>query len=91
MYGNDCLLTICRGGTHNYLGITLDYTKPGKVAVDMTEYIHTKILSDLPDNFNGTAVTLVANHLFQINEECQKLDTAKSELFHHIVAQLLFL
>ena len=90
-YGNDCPLTICRGKKHDYLGMTLDYTKSGKVAVDMTEYIENKILNDLPDDFNGTAVTPAANHLFDINDDCPKLSTDKSELFHHITAQLLFL
>ena len=57
----------------------------------MTKYIETKVLNDLPDDFNGTAVTPSANHLFDINEDCPKLSTDKSELFHHITAQLLFL
>ena len=38
-YGEDCPLTVCRGKKHDYLGMTLDYKKSGKVAVDMTEYI----------------------------------------------------
>ena len=41
-YGNECPLTVCRGKKHDYLGMTLDYTKAGKVKVDMNEYIETK-------------------------------------------------
>ena len=38
-YGNECPLTVFRGDTHSYLGMTFDYSKHGKVAADMTEYI----------------------------------------------------
>lgn len=90
-YGKECPLTVCRGKKHDYLGMTLDYTMAGKVAADMIKYIESKILNDLPDNFNGIAVTPAANHLFEVNDNCTKLDTVKAELFHHITAQLLFL
>ena len=70
--------------------MTLDYNKPGKVKTDMTKYIQTNILDDLPDILNGTAVTPAANHLFEINEDFKNLDKSTAELFHHIVAQLLF-
>ena len=89
-YGKECPLTICRGEIHDYLGMTLDYTIDGKVKIDMSEYI-SKILKDLPPDFDGTAVTPAANHLFEINENFEKLDPKIAELFHHIVAQLLFL
>ena len=71
--------------------MTLDYSKYGKVAVGMNDYIHTKTMADLLDNFESTAVIPATNHLFEVDERCLKLDNTKSELFHNITAQIIFL
>ena len=40
----------------------------------------------------GTAPTLVANHLFLVNDiDPTKLDDEQQETFHQLVAKLLFL
>lgn len=84
------LLSVTRGKIHDYLGMKLDYSKDGKVAIDMTEYLE-KVLEDLPDNFKKPAITSAAEHLFHIIKNAIKLETKDAELFHHVVAQLLFL
>eukprot|EP00957_Ditylum_brightwellii_P151119 11506975-Ditylum_brightwellii.AAC.1 len=56
----------------------------------MIEYIN-KLLDDLPDENGGEAVTPAANHLFEVNEDAEKLGKENAELFHHIVAKLIFL
>ena len=83
-------LTVKRGRKHEYLGMVLDYSQLGKVVVDMREYIET-ILEDLPSEYDGDAVTPAASYLFEINEVCNKLNSVEAEMFHHVVAQLLFL
>ena len=83
-------LTINRGKKHEYLGMLLDYTTDGKVIIDMREYIK-KILEELPHSFRGSSITPAANHLFDINVDCDKLEKEDAEFFHHVVAQLLFL
>jgi len=40
---------------------------------------------------NGTVKTLAANHLFNVNNGAKKLAHNKAELFHHMVAKLLYL
>jgi len=45
----------------------------------------------LPGGFYGTTVTPAANHLFDMNEDCPKLNTKTCELFRHIVDHILFL
>jgi len=40
---------------------------------------------------DGTATTLEAKHLFNVDEESTKLPHDRAELFHHIVAKLLYL
>ena len=62
-----------QGDIHNYLGMTMYYSKHGKVVVDMTEYIQTRKMIDLPKNFNGTAVKPAANHIFEVDKNCLKL------------------
>ena len=39
----------------------------------------------------GIANTLAANHLFTTNLECKKLPERTAQMFHHLVAKLLYL
>eukprot|EP00957_Ditylum_brightwellii_P012963 979430-Ditylum_brightwellii.AAC.1 len=50
-----------------------------------------KLLADFPEKFNVEAAMPAANHLFGVNDEAEKLKKEETELFHHLVAQLLFL
>jgi len=56
----------------------------------MYEYIDKK-LSELPSDMNGMSKTPDATHLFNINNEADKLDKDKSQLLHHLVVKLLYL
>jgi hypothetical protein len=68
-----------------------DFSVPTKVKISMCDYIN-KILLDAPADMSGTAPTPAANHLFNVNITNPKLlNPADAELFHHMVAQLLFL
>jgi hypothetical protein len=89
-FGTEAPLTINRGLTHDYLGMTIDYSDKGKVKIDMKDYIKN-ILNELPVDMAGVAPTPAANHLFDVNDEAEKLNDDQKEFFHHVVAQLLFL
>ena len=39
---------------------------------------------------NGTATTPTVDHLFKVRENAPKLNEERVELFHRVVAQLLF-
>ena len=88
--GKEVPLTVKRGKKHEYLGMVLDYTTEGKVRVDMRDYLKKNVLSELPEDFSGTAVTPAGIHLFDVDPNAEKLNKSDSELFHHVVAQLLF-
>jgi hypothetical protein len=88
--GKRAPLTVKRGKLHDYLGMTLDYSEPGCVKVDMTDYV-TKILDETPEDMEGTATSPASAHLFKIIEGIELLDETTSELFHATVAKLLFL
>ena len=91
-YGEMQEVTQTRGKVHDYLGMTIDYSKKGKVQVKMVDYVEN-MLKDLEEpEFQGEATTPAANHLFTVNEEDPELlNEEKAELFHHLVAKLLFL
>ena len=84
-FGTEAPLTISRGLTHDYLGMKLDYSDRGKVTISMKDYIGN-ILKEMPEDMAGVAPTPAANHLFEVNENSQKLNDEKKEFFHHVVA-----
>ena len=51
---------------HTYLGMTIDYSSPGKVIFSMVDYIG-KMLDDIPEDMKGVSSTLAAHHLFDIS------------------------
>jgi nanoRNase/pAp phosphatase (c-di-AMP/oligoRNAs hydrolase) len=91
-YGTvDAPLTVCRGMTHDYLGMTLDYTVPGKVVINMDHYVND-FLDDVPaDMRSGTSSTPAAAYLYDVNVNAEKLNQEQIEIFHTITAKLLFL
>jgi hypothetical protein len=89
-YGKEAPLTITRGKVHEYLGMTIDYSIKDKVQITMIPYIKN-MLSEVPNDMAGESATPAASHLFQVNEDAEKLDEPTAQLFHHNVAKLLFL
>jgi hypothetical protein len=70
----------------------LDFTMEGHVIINMTEYIKT-ILTDFLEDITGTRTTPAGDHLFRVRDasKARLLPEEKATLFHHAVAQLLFL
>jgi hypothetical protein len=81
-----------RGTIHDYLGITLDFTDPGKVKIKMDEYVKS-IIVECTREMPGHAATPSSAHLFTVSTETDSnlLPAAQAKQFHHVVAQLLFL
>ena len=89
VFSKESPVVVQKGPRHDYLGITLDYSSPGKVIVDMKQYID-KVLAEAPPDIKGVVQTPTGEHLFKVNPECKCLDTPSAMLFHHLVAHLLF-
>ena len=83
-------MTIMRGKVHKYLRMTVDYSSPGKLIFSMIDYI-VKTLDNIPEGVNGLLVPPAAHHLFDIAEDAIKLSQADGDLFHHFLAQILYL
>ena len=82
-----------RGKVHDYLGMTLDFTKPGAVKIYMKDYIR-KMLQENPHKSELTKLkqvnTPAAEHLFDVNPQSQPLRNPKKEDFHTMIAKALF-
>jgi hypothetical protein len=85
-------MSVSRGKVHTYLGMTLDYTTPGKVEIRMIEYI-TEILDAFDKaepNGSGTKRSAAPANLFKIDEDCEKLNEKQAKEFHNLVAKTLY-
>jgi len=89
-YGKETPLTVTRGDLHEYLGMTIDYSVDGKVAIRMDDYV-ANLLDETPEDMEGSASTPAAEHLFQVDADAQPLDTHGADQFHSLTAKLLFL
>ena len=86
---NGTLLEASYGKIHEYLGMTIDFSEEGLVKFTMYDYLED-ILAESPDDMKGIAVTPAHSKLFQVNQECEKLDIKTMDWFHRTVARLLF-
>jgi hypothetical protein len=84
-------LRVSRGKTHDYLGMDLDFTEPGKVKITMIPYLKG-VIKDFPKEITVRAASLSAENLFTVREDQDRepLNESHALAFHHIVAQLLF-
>ena len=85
-------MSVTRGKKHRYLGMDMDYSTPGVLQVLIVKYIQD-ILDDFPELITKSAPTPHTDNLFKVRdpEEAEFLDESLARMFHHAVAQLLFL
>ena len=72
-------IKVQQGKILNYLGMTLDYTKPGKVQISMIPYIE-KMLEYFPERIKDTGITLAADHLFTIRTDLDSKKLQRNKL-----------
>jgi hypothetical protein len=79
-----------RGKVHDYLGMKLDYSVPGKVSIDMTDYVKN-MLEDFPEELSVQGAQYPwSEKLFKVDETSPLLQSSKAEDFHTFVAKSLF-
>jgi hypothetical protein len=85
-------MQVSRGKVHTYLGMKLDFTKPGSVEVSMFDYVD-EILATFdkaaPDS-KGTKTSAAPSDLFKVDKDAKKLDPRAKDQFHSLVAKVLF-
>ena len=90
-FGSGDPMMVFEGKIHHYLGLTLDYTTPGMLKVDMTGYVDG-VLEEVPQDMMGTTNAPAASYLFKMNQtDPTLLGPSKKEIFHHITMQLAYL
>ena len=84
-------LRITRGKVHKYLGMRLDFQTPKEIQVTMLDCLKG-VLEDFSEVITGISTSLSDNHIFQVRPEYERtlLDKERSPVFHHTVAQLIF-
>ena len=79
------------GKIHEYLGIMLDYSVPGKVSIDMIDYIQSMVNNFPQEHLKGVQVASPwSKNLFKVNDTSLRLTTEEVEQFHTSTAQGLF-
>ena len=91
LYGGYGEVKATRGKVHDYLGMTFDFSEPGKVKIDMCDYINSMV-DDFPENMTPAdiAATPAANDLFVVDDSSEPLPKQEKETFHTFVAKGLF-
>ena len=90
-YEKEAPIPSTTGKVHDYLGMTIDYCSAGKVVFCMEDYIDRMIDERPVGLLKGNPVSPAADHLFEINHDCEKLSSEEADKFHHFVAKLLYL
>ena len=82
-----------RGDVHDYLGMVLDYSKPGKVMIHMKEYVE-RIVEEFKYSEEveklKTVLTPAGDQLFMTMDNGEKITEEKAREFHTTVAKCLF-
>ena len=85
-FGKEKPLTVTHGKTHEYLRMTI-YRKVKFITTDFVDGI---ISETSPELLKAAVQTPAALHLFEVNEKGEKLEKEQWELFHNLVAKLLY-
>ena len=67
----------------------LTFNSDGTVKIEMKKQLE-ETLAMVDDHVCGTVSSPATKRLFEVSEEAKPLDNKKSELFHSIVAKLLY-
>jgi hypothetical protein len=81
-------ITVHRGAKHSYLGMTFDFSTPGKARVHMEGYVRD-LIAFL--EVTGKAATPASTDLFSVDPNSPKLSEPEREKFHSVMAKVLYL
>ena len=89
-FGQENKMIENKGLIHKYLGITIDYSIPGKVVFIMFDYLEDVIVEAAEDMKNSCSYYLGNNQLFNVDYDSPSLPPKDAELFHRHITRLLF-
>jgi len=91
MYGEHGSVKVHCGKIHNYLGMVLDFTTPGKVMVNMSDYVEDMLKEFLVKFKPNESVATPATDDLYVKGMSDDLSPQQVEEFHTFVAKGLFL
>ncbi len=85
-------LSMHTGNKYNYLGVDLEFNDDGTLDMLMVNYLKS-VIAKFPEMITGKAAMPAADHLFTVRDEkeARALKEESALIFHHTVAQLLFM
>ena len=83
-------MTVTHSKVHEYLRMTLHFSIPSKIIVQMDDYVKV-ILNEASVDMDGVVLILVVEHLFEVSKDAECLVTKQAKPFHHLMAEPLFL
>ncbi len=75
---------------HDYLAMVLDYSIPGVLRMDMTNYVKSMV-EDFPEELSGVGKFPWTHKLSTIDLMSKKLDDNRAKVFHTFVMKGMFL
>ena len=82
-------MSIKRGKEHTFVGMNISFLEGGKVKIVMNDYIK-ECMEVYGEEKIKNRKTPAGDDLFDIDEKSDGLNKENSDIFHHIVAKLLF-
>jgi len=90
MYGKVGPVKATRGVRHDYLAMFMDYSKKGKVVIDMVYYVE-KMVDEFPGKLRSNVSVPWNDRLFKVDEESKKLDKERAATLYTFVMKAMFL
>jgi hypothetical protein len=92
MYAGDGIGEVksTRGHRHDYLAMVLDYSRPGVLQIDMTDYVKGMI-EDFPAKLEGEGSVPWTGNMFSVDAKSKLLDVERAKIFHTFVMKGMFL
>ena len=79
-----------RGNDHTYLGMNVSVGSDKQISISMKDQIQ-ETLDAFPEDINSEVSSPAGRHLIQVNDNGVPLSKEKAELYHSIVAKLLYM
>jgi len=90
MYGKEGKVKAVRGTKHTFLEMNFDFSKKGKVQIEMFQSVDN-IFASFPEEIKKKAETPAGSNLFEVCEDEHLLSKEWAEEYHTLVAKGLFL
>jgi hypothetical protein len=82
-------MTVTRGKEHVFLGMNIKYTDQRTAVITMKSYLEEAI-DESGLSINRTAATPARKNLFEVDDGATPLQKNEAEVFHSVVAKLLY-